>query len=73
VTLFSPISVLSLNLLIQLCSGEKVPEVKWSQSIVVKGNVKLQDFEKYIQELPLSRNKELMVKNSPYYIYLSQY
>jgi len=62
-----------LNLLIQLCSGEKMPDVKWSRSIVVKGTVKIQDFEKYIQELPLSRNKELMVRNSPNYIYLLQH
>jgi len=56
-------------LLIQLCSGEKMPDVKWSESIEVKGKVKLHDFEKYIQELPRSRNKELMVRNYRYSIF----
>lgn len=42
-------------------SGEKMPGVKWSESIEVKGKVKLDDFVKYIQDLPRSRSKGLMV------------
>ncbi|KAJ7956744.1 SPOC domain / Transcription elongation factor S-II protein [Quillaja saponaria] len=42
-------------------SGEKMPHVKWFESVEVKGKVKLEDFEKYIQELPRSRNRGLMV------------
>lgn len=60
-------------LLIQFCSGEKMPDVKWSESVVVKGKVKLHDFEKYIQELPRSRNKGFMVRKSCDFTYLLQY
>ncbi|KAK7274424.1 hypothetical protein RIF29_15511 [Crotalaria pallida] len=42
-------------------SGEKMSDVKWSEAIEVKGKVKLDDFEKYIQDLPRSRNRRLMV------------
>ncbi|KAF9615225.1 hypothetical protein IFM89_022487 [Coptis chinensis] len=42
-------------------SGEKAPDVKWSKSIVVKGKVRLEAFEKFIQELPRSRSRGLMV------------
>ncbi|KAE9608353.1 hypothetical protein Lal_00025827 [Lupinus albus] len=42
-------------------SGEKMSGVTWSESIKVKGKVKLDDFEKYIQDLPRSRNRRLMV------------
>ncbi|CAL0320097.1 unnamed protein product [Lupinus luteus] len=42
-------------------SGEKMSGVTWSESIEVKGKVKLDDFEKYIQDLPRSRNRRLMV------------
>ncbi|KAK7281610.1 hypothetical protein RIF29_09752 [Crotalaria pallida] len=42
-------------------SGEKMLDVKWSEAIEVKGKVKLDDFEKYIQDLPRSRNRRLMV------------
>lgn len=42
-------------------SGEKALEVDWSKLIEVKGKVRLEAFEKYIQELPRSRNRALMV------------
>ncbi|GAV88193.1 SPOC domain-containing protein [Cephalotus follicularis] len=42
-------------------SGEKMPDVKWSEFVEVKGKVKLDAFEKYIQDLPRSRNRGLMV------------
>ncbi|XP_010250216.1 PREDICTED: uncharacterized protein LOC104592507 [Nelumbo nucifera] len=42
-------------------SGEKMPEVNWSESVEVKGKVRLEAFEKFIQELPRSRNRGLMV------------
>lgn len=62
--------VWTLNLVILLCSGEKMPGVKWSESIEVKGKVKLDAFEKYIQDLPRSRNRGLMVRNCCYYIFI---
>ncbi|KAJ4831046.1 hypothetical protein Tsubulata_001781 [Turnera subulata] len=42
-------------------SGEKMPDVKWSEFLEVKGKVKLDAFEKYIQDLPRSRSRGLMV------------
>eukprot|EP00268_Persea_americana_P039833 TRINITY_DN3948_c0_g1_i3.p1 TRINITY_DN3948_c0_g1~~TRINITY_DN3948_c0_g1_i3.p1 ORF type:complete len:1041 (-),score=220.72 TRINITY_DN3948_c0_g1_i3:669-3791(-) len=42
-------------------SGEKALQVNWSKLVEVKGKVKLEAFEKYIQELPRSRNRALMV------------
>jgi hypothetical protein len=47
--------------MIFLCSGEKMPNIKWSESIEVKGKVRFEAFEKYIQDLPRSRNRGLMV------------
>ncbi|XP_074373243.1 uncharacterized protein LOC141713638 [Apium graveolens] len=42
-------------------SGEKLPDTSWSGFIEVKGKVRLEAFEKYIQDLPRSRNRGLMV------------
>ncbi|XVE98390.1 hypothetical protein REPUB_Repub03eG0102700 [Reevesia pubescens] len=42
-------------------SGEKMPNIKWSELVEVKGKVRLDAFEKYIQELARSRYKGLMV------------
>ncbi|WJX25294.1 hypothetical protein P8452_14351 [Trifolium repens] len=41
--------------------GEKMPDVKWPQVVQLNGNVKLHDFEKYIQDLTRSCNRGLMV------------
>jgi hypothetical protein len=48
-------------MMIFLCSGEKMPNIKWCESVEVKGKVRLDAFEKYIQDLPRSRNRGLMV------------
>lgn len=45
-----------------MCSGEKLPDTSWSGFIEVKGKVRLEAFEKYIQDLPRSRNRGLMVR-----------
>lgn len=42
-------------------SGEKLLDPKWSEFVEVKGKVRLDAFEKYIQDLPRSRNRGLMV------------
>ncbi|XP_040951160.1 uncharacterized protein [Gossypium hirsutum] len=42
-------------------SGEKMPDIKWSELVEVKGKVRLEAFEKYIQELARSRNRGLMI------------
>lgn len=42
-------------------SGEKLPDTSWSGFIEVKGKVRLEAFEKYVQDLPRSRNRGLMV------------
>ncbi|TYG63906.1 hypothetical protein ES288_D06G065900v1 [Gossypium darwinii] len=38
-----------------------MPDIKWSELVEVKGKVRLEAFEKYIQELARSRNRGLMV------------
>ncbi|XP_021277403.1 uncharacterized protein LOC110411532 isoform X2 [Herrania umbratica] len=42
-------------------SGERMPYVQWSELVEVKGKVRLEAFEKYIQDLARSRNRGLMV------------
>ncbi|XP_019183882.1 PREDICTED: uncharacterized protein LOC109178781 [Ipomoea nil] len=42
-------------------SGEKLLDVNWYELVDVKGKVRLEAFEKYIQELSRSRNRGLMV------------
>lgn len=42
-------------------SGEKLLGPKWSEFVEVKGKVRLEAFEKYIQDLPRSRTRGLMV------------
>ncbi|ESR66328.1 hypothetical protein KPL70_027370 [Citrus sinensis] len=42
-------------------SGEKMFDVQWSDIAEVKGKVRLDAFEKYIQDLSRSRNRRLMV------------
>lgn len=42
-------------------SGEKMPDVRWPEFVEVEGKVKLGAFEKYIQDLPRSRTRGLMV------------
>ncbi|KAF9662860.1 hypothetical protein SADUNF_Sadunf18G0098200 [Salix dunnii] len=49
------------TIMIFLCSGEKMPDLKWSEFLEVKGKVRLEAFEKYVQDLPRSRNRGLMV------------
>ena len=44
-----------------MCSGEKLHDTTWSGFIEVKGKVRLEAFEKYVQDLPRSRNRGLMV------------
>ncbi|XAR56061.1 hypothetical protein NMG60_11036363 [Bertholletia excelsa] len=41
-------------------SGEKLLDTNWGESVEVKGKVKLEAFEKYIQDLPRSRTRGLM-------------
>lgn len=42
-------------------SGEKLLDINWPDFVEVKGKVRLEAFEKYIQDLPRSRNRGLMV------------
>ncbi|CAK9137386.1 unnamed protein product [Ilex paraguariensis] len=43
-------------------SGEKLLDINWSELVEVKGKVRLEAFEKYIQDLPRSRSRGLMVR-----------
>lgn len=42
-------------------SGEKTSAKDWSKYVEVKGRVRLDAFEKFLQELPLSRSRRVMV------------
>ncbi|XP_021741782.1 uncharacterized protein LOC110707997 [Chenopodium quinoa] len=42
-------------------SGEKMQDLSWSESVEVRGKVRLEAFEKYVQDLPRSRSRGLMV------------
>ncbi|KAK4364966.1 hypothetical protein RND71_016324 [Anisodus tanguticus] len=42
-------------------SGEKTPTNEWPSSIEIKGRVRLDAFEKFLQELPMSRSRAVMV------------
>lgn len=48
-------------MLILLNSGEKTSTKEWSTSLEIKGRVRLDAFEKFLQELPMSRTRALMV------------
>ncbi|XP_039051386.1 uncharacterized protein LOC120192723 isoform X2 [Hibiscus syriacus] len=45
----------------QIGCGEKMPDTKWPDLVEVKGKVRLEAFEKYIQDLARSHNRGLMV------------
>uniref|UniRef100_A0A803LH56 Spen paralogue and orthologue SPOC C-terminal domain-containing protein n=1 Tax=Chenopodium quinoa TaxID=63459 RepID=A0A803LH56_CHEQI len=42
-------------------SGEKMQDFSWSEFVEVRGKVRLEAFEKYVQDLPRSRSRGLMV------------
>ncbi|XP_078437796.1 uncharacterized protein LOC144708389 [Wolffia australiana] len=42
-------------------SGEKILDPSWAKFVDIKGKVRLEAFEKFVQELPRSRNRALMV------------
>lgn len=43
------------------CSGEKTSTQEWPSLLEIKGRVRLDAFEKFLQELPLSRRRAVMV------------
>jgi SPOC domain len=43
------------------CSGEKPFMKEWPGFIEIKGRVRLEPFEKFLKELPLSRTRAIMV------------
>lgn len=47
--------------LILICSGEKTSVKEWPGSIEIKGRVRLDAFEKFLQHLPMSRSRAVMV------------
>lgn len=42
-------------------SGEKTSTKEWASSLEIKGRVRLDAFEKFLQELPMSRSRAVMV------------
>jgi hypothetical protein len=53
--------VLIDNQIFLFYSGEKTTAKEWSTSLEIKGRVRLDAFEKFLQELPLSRSRAVMV------------
>lgn len=47
------------------CSGERTTTVEWPKSLEIKGRVRLDAFEKFIKELPMSRSRAVMVSQGP--------
>ncbi|KAJ6296306.1 hypothetical protein OIU78_024200 [Salix suchowensis] len=62
-------SSVTVSLVAFFKSGEKMPVLKWSEFLEVKGKVRLEAFEKYVQDLPRSRNRGLMVRY--HFLYMS--
>lgn len=48
-----------------LCSGEKTSVKDWPGFLEIKGRVRLDAFEKFLQELPMSRSRAVMVSQVP--------
>lgn len=48
-------------------SGEKTKTVEWPNSLEIKGRVRLDAFEKFIKELPMSRSRAVMVLKDPFF------
>lgn len=42
-------------------------DFSWSESVEVRGKVRLEAFEKYVQDLPRSRSRGLMVRRVTYH------
>ncbi|XP_022875508.1 uncharacterized protein LOC111393947 [Olea europaea var. sylvestris] len=45
----------------QFQSGEKTPTKEWPSSLEIKGRVRLDAFEKFFRELPMSRTRAVMI------------
>lgn len=52
-----------VNALFLICffSGEKTSTQEWPSFLEIKGRVRLDAFEKFLKELPLSRSRAIMV------------
>ncbi|KAK1259776.1 hypothetical protein QJS04_geneDACA005534 [Acorus gramineus] len=50
-----------LKLVSHFCCGEKTPTKDWPGSIEIKGRVRKEAFEKFLQDLRLSRSRGIMV------------
>lgn len=56
-----------------LCySGEKTLTNEWPAFLEIKGRVRLDAFEKFLQELPLSRSRAVMVLQVSFYCITKQ-
>lgn len=51
----------SVTVFSQFQSGEKTSVKEWPSSLEIKGRVRLDAFEKFLQELPMSRTRAVMV------------
>jgi len=61
---------LAVNAVVSTCSGEKMQDFSWSGSVEVKGKVRLEAFEKYVQDLPRSRSRGLMVSQVDHHCFM---
>lgn len=56
-----------LLILFSCYSGEKTSAKEWPGFLEIKGRVRLDAFEKFLQELPLSRSRAVMVSQVTFY------
>lgn len=49
------------DILVYAYSGEKTSTKEWPLSLEIKGRVRIDAFEKFLQELPMSRTRAVMV------------
>lgn len=62
---FCVLQLLCPELLNSIYSGEKTSTKEWPTSLEIKGRVRLDAFEKFLQDLPMSRTRAVMVYQGP--------
>ena len=58
---FNVLDAFFLIIALLCCSGERTSAKDWPSTLEIKGRVRLDAFEKFLQELPLSRSRAVMV------------
>lgn len=67
-SLLDSLSCYCFDDLLHSFSGEKTSTKEWPSSLEIKGRVRLDAFEKFLQELPMSRSRAVMVYQVSFYV-----